>query len=136
MSSLLNEDRFDFISGDDKAFIRAFDAEITRLGYDFGDKIGSGYCWGKYMLIYTKTGVKSKNVYARIYIRDFSIVLRLFLMTSTNTVNTLKTPRPLSRKSLLTSTVNANNVIMTRMGNAGFGNPTRLMVSRLTSATE
>lgn len=31
------------------------------------------------MLIYRKTGVKSKNVYARIYIRDTSIALRLFL---------------------------------------------------------
>jgi len=30
------------------------------------------------MIIYTRSGVKSKNVFARIYIRDSSIVLRLF----------------------------------------------------------
>ena len=45
----------------------------------FGGKIGSGYCWGKYMVIYRKSGVKSENVYARIYMRDADIVLRLFL---------------------------------------------------------
>ena len=79
MKDILNEERFDFISRKDKGFILAFNDEMTGLGYGFGDKIGSGYCWGKYMLIYTKAGVKSKKVFARIYIRDDSIVLRLFL---------------------------------------------------------
>ncbi len=79
LADILNEDRFDFISTADREFILAFDGEMARLGYDFGGKIGSGYCWGKYMLIYSKSGVKSKAVYARIYIRDTSIVLRLFL---------------------------------------------------------
>ncbi len=78
MNELLQEERFNFISGDDKAFILAFNEEMTNLGYDFGGKIGSGFCWGKYMVIYTKSGVKSKNVYARIYMRDVDIVLRLF----------------------------------------------------------
>lgn len=79
LKEILNGERFDFISSGNKAFILVFNDAMTGLGYDFGGKIGSGYCWGKYMLIYTKTGVKSKNVYARIYIRDASIVLRLFL---------------------------------------------------------
>jgi hypothetical protein len=52
---------------------------MERLGYDFGDKIGSGYCWGKYMLIYRKSGGRSKKVVARIYVRDESVVLRMFL---------------------------------------------------------
>ena len=78
MNDILMEERFYFVSHHDKAFIQAFNDKMTQLGYDFGNKIGSGYCWGKYMLIYTKSGVKSKNVYARIYIRDSSIVLRLF----------------------------------------------------------
>jgi hypothetical protein len=78
MNEILRQERFDFISRGDKAFILAFTGEMNRLGYDFGDNIGSGYCWGKYMIIFTKSGVKSKNVYARIYIRDASIVLRLF----------------------------------------------------------
>ncbi len=79
MDEILMEDRFNFVSAQDKAFILAFNDEMARLGYDFGGKIGSGFCWGKYMVIYTKAGVKSKTVYARIYIRDESIVLRLFL---------------------------------------------------------
>ncbi len=79
MDAILKEDRFDFVCQPDKAFILAFNDEMTRLGYDFGGKIGSGFCWGKYMVIYTKAGVKSKIVYARIYIRDTDIVLRLFL---------------------------------------------------------
>lgn len=79
VDKILQETRFDFISPDHKAFILAFNDEMTRLGYDFGNKVDSGFCWGRYMLIYRKTGVKSENVYARIYIRDESIVLRLFL---------------------------------------------------------
>lgn len=78
MNEILKESRFDFISDPDRAFILAFDAEMARLGYDFGGQIGSGYCWGKYMLIYRKSGVKSDRVYARIYIRETSTVLRLF----------------------------------------------------------
>src|SRR5512145_1477598 len=79
MNTILDEPRFSFISRADKGFIAAFDDELQKLGYGFGDKIGSGYCWGKYMLIYRKSGVKSEKVFARIYIRDTSIVLRLFL---------------------------------------------------------
>lgn len=79
MGPILQESRFDYVSDENKAFILAFDDEMTGLGYDFGGKIGSGYCWGRHMLIYTKTGVKSKAVYARIYLRDTAIVLRLFL---------------------------------------------------------
>ena len=78
MDDILKEERFNFLSDEDKVFILAFNDEMTSLGYDFGNKIGSGYCWGKYMIIYTRSGVKSKNVFARIYIRDASIVLRLF----------------------------------------------------------
>ena len=54
MNELLQEERFDFISNEHKAFILAFNEELSRLGYDFGNTIGSGYCWGKYMVIYTK----------------------------------------------------------------------------------
>jgi hypothetical protein len=77
--SLLLENRFDFVSAADKAFILAFDHEMTPLGYASFDNIGSGFCWGRYMVVYAKTGVKKKSVAARIYIRDTGIVLRLFL---------------------------------------------------------
>jgi hypothetical protein len=79
MTDSLQENRFDFIAVPDKDFILGFEDEMTKLGYDFGGRIGSGYCWGKYMMIYRKSGGKSKKVVARIYIRDESVVLRLFL---------------------------------------------------------
>lgn len=78
MKTVLSEERFSFISPENKDFILAFDNEISKLGYGFGGNIGSGACWGKYMIIYSKLGVKSKLVIARIYIREDSIVLRLF----------------------------------------------------------
>lgn len=79
MDNFLQEARFDYLSPADKEFILAFDGEMSRLGYDFGGKIGSGYCWGRHMLIYTKSGVISKAVYARVYMREPRIALRLFL---------------------------------------------------------
>jgi hypothetical protein len=79
MRTFLDEPRFDFITGDDHDFILAFNDEMTRLGYDFGGNIGSGYCWGRYMLIYRKTNVRSDKVYARIYLREPGVILRLFL---------------------------------------------------------
>jgi hypothetical protein len=78
MNELLAEERFKIITDPDKAFIAAFDHEISKLGYDFGGGIGDGYCWGKYMVVYSKTGVKGKKVIGRIFIREDSIVLRLF----------------------------------------------------------
>ncbi len=74
----INEKQFDFISEKDKDFIVAFTQALENMGYTYGGSIGSGFCWGKYMLIFRKANVKSKNVVARIYIRDNSIVLRLF----------------------------------------------------------
>lgn len=79
MKTLLSTDKFDFISAEHKEFIVAFTEEIAKLGYGFGDEIGLGYCWGKYMIIYAKLGVKNKQVAARIYIRENAIVLRLYL---------------------------------------------------------
>lgn len=78
MRNIMSESRFDFISDPDKSFIISFDEEMRRLGYDYGSSIGSGYCWGRYMTIYSKTGAKNKSVTARIYIRDNDIVLRLY----------------------------------------------------------
>lgn len=79
MIATLSETRFDFISAANKNFMHAFDGEMSRLGYGFGGKIGDGFCWGRYMMIYRKESVKSETVYARLYIRETDIVLRLFL---------------------------------------------------------
>ncbi len=47
MQDILAQDQFLFISASDKAFILAFDDEMTRPGYTCGGQIGSGYCWGR-----------------------------------------------------------------------------------------
>lgn len=48
------------------------------MGYTSNGIIGEGYCWGRKMIIYTKSGVKSKKSYARIYLRDNDIILRMY----------------------------------------------------------
>lgn len=79
MREVLTQPIYDFISAKDKQFIIAFDDAMQEIGYDSGRSIGTGYCWGRYMLVYTKSGVKDKRVAARIYIRNSgAIVLRLF----------------------------------------------------------
>ena len=79
LNALLEKAEFDYVNAADKAFIIAFDTEMKELGYTSGASIGPGYCWGKHMIIYTKAAVKSKKSYARIYIRDEDMVLRLYL---------------------------------------------------------
>ncbi|OGO91329.1 MAG: hypothetical protein A2Y17_04990 [Clostridiales bacterium GWF2_38_85] len=78
MKDVISKERFDIINASNKAFILAFDTEMRGLGYDFGGDIGKGYCWGPYMIIYSKVGVKATQVAARIYIRENNIVLRLY----------------------------------------------------------
>jgi len=79
MIATLEDKEFNFISAEDKQFINRFDDEMTNLGYDHGGKIGDGYCRGRYMLIYRRSGVKNDMVYARVYLRENSIALRFFL---------------------------------------------------------
>ena len=78
MKELMTEERFSIISHYDKAFVISFSKEIEKLGYHFGGGIGEGYVWAKFMIIYSKTGIKAKQIAARIYIADNRIVLRLF----------------------------------------------------------
>lgn len=78
VGAMLQEERFGYVSAADKAFVCAFVERMAALGYDFGDTIGSGYCWAPYMLVFTRSGVKNKNVVARIYLRDTGIILRLY----------------------------------------------------------
>jgi len=78
LTELLTERRFDIVSKDDKAFIIAFDKAINELGYDCENTIGSGYSWSPLMIIYGKTGTKSRPCIARIYIHNDSVSLRLF----------------------------------------------------------
>lgn len=78
MKDYLQTAEFDFVSEENKAFILAFNAEMERLGYTFGGKIGSGFCWGRKMVVYTKANVKSKKSYARIYLKEDGLTLRLY----------------------------------------------------------
>jgi len=72
MEELMSERRFEIVSEPDKAFLTAFDEAMIALGYDCENRIGS-------MIIYGKTGTKSRPCPARIYIQLDGIVLRLFL---------------------------------------------------------
>ena len=76
---LLQDTSFDYISTENREFICAFDAEMEKRGYSAGNIIGDGICWGRNMLIYSKVGVKSPSITARIYMRNDGICLRLFL---------------------------------------------------------
>ena len=80
LTQLLAERRLNIVSEADKAFILAFDQAMNALGYDCGNRIGSGVCWGMFMIVYGKTGTKSRPCAARIYIKDNgAIELRLYL---------------------------------------------------------
>jgi len=79
MRKQLSEEKYSFIHQKDKDFIIAFDEAMLKSSYESGGTIDNGFCWGRYMIIYSKAGVKSKKVAARIYIRDNEIVLRLFM---------------------------------------------------------
>ena len=78
MKELLKNEAYSFVNEKDKAFIVAFDEEMTRLGYTSGGTIGEGYCWGRKMIIYTKANVKSKKSYARVYLQEAGLVLRMY----------------------------------------------------------
>lgn len=78
MKEILKDEAYSFVSSKDKEFIIAFDAEMNRLGYTSNKTIGDGYCWGRKMIIYTKDGVKSKKSYARIYLRENDLILRMY----------------------------------------------------------
>lgn len=72
------DEQFGFMQEKDRNFVIEFTKALEKRGYTYGGEIGSGFCWGKYMLIFRKANVKSINVTARIYIKEDSIVLRLF----------------------------------------------------------
>ena len=75
---VLTQDRFDPMSEADKQFIAEFDDAMKSVGYSYGGDITWGACWGKYQVIWTKVGVKTRQVASRIYIREDQIVLRMY----------------------------------------------------------
>ena len=79
IEQFLTERRFDIISEPDKDFIIAFDKVISEFGYDFGGCVTSGNVWSPMVIIYGKTGTKSRPCAARVYIKDDGIIFRLYL---------------------------------------------------------
>lgn len=69
IDELLIDSKFDFLSENDKQFINAFTNEMIINGYT-NDGIQDYVVFGKYKIEYYKSGVKTKKVVARIYIRD------------------------------------------------------------------
>jgi hypothetical protein len=79
IQDFLTERRFDVITAANKEFIVAFDREIKDFGYDFGGVVTSGNVWSPIVIVYGKTGTKSRPCAARIYIKDDGIMFRLYL---------------------------------------------------------
>jgi hypothetical protein len=75
MDQLLHDDRFNLVSKENKNFISEFTKQMKLFGYDFGGQIGSGIIYGHYMINYSQSGVKTKKVFARLYIRDKDVCL-------------------------------------------------------------
>ncbi|MGI6153160.1 MAG: hypothetical protein ACOYJB_04905 [Christensenellaceae bacterium] len=78
MKAILPVSELGFISEADRSFIAAFDGAMKSLGYEMDGGLRDGFCWGKHMLVYVKSGVKSKKSYARVYIRENEVVLRMY----------------------------------------------------------
>lgn len=79
IEDMIQDKKYGFINKEGKDFIADFDSEMVRLGYTSNGNISNGFCWGKYMIIYTKSGVKSQKSYARIYIQENgSTCLRMY----------------------------------------------------------
>ena len=77
MRELLSDEKYSFISRDEKDFVVAFDKAITKIGYE-NSGIQPYVCFGKYKIEYWKSGLKSKKIVARFYFRDSDIILRLY----------------------------------------------------------
>lgn len=73
----LEEKCTDYLRPEDKEFVISITQGFEELGY-IHNGLEKGYMWGKYMIIFRKAGVKSKKVYARIYIQEKHIVLRMY----------------------------------------------------------
>lgn len=77
MRNLLLDEKYNFVSKEDKDFIIAFDDAIIKAGYQ-SNGINPYVCFGKYKIEYSKVGLKNKKFVARFYFRDNGIVLRLY----------------------------------------------------------
>jgi hypothetical protein len=71
MEELVKEERFDFVSKENKNFILEFTEQIKSLDYDFDGNIRNGFERGNYQIIYSLNGIKdSRSISCRIFLRD------------------------------------------------------------------
>ena len=77
MKQLLSDDKYNFVSQKDKDFIVAFDEAMVKIGCESGG-IVPYVVWGKYMIAYSRAGIKTKNYVGRFYFRDDSVLFRLY----------------------------------------------------------
>jgi hypothetical protein len=71
LEEMLKEEKFDFVSEENKIFILEFTKQIKSLNYDFDGNIGSGFERGNYQIIYSLNGIKgSRSISCRIFLRD------------------------------------------------------------------
>jgi hypothetical protein len=76
MEKLLKEDRFNFITKENKKFILEFTKQIKSIDYDFDGDIRNGFERGDYQIIYSLNGIRgSRNIIARILIRDDCVII-------------------------------------------------------------
>ena len=76
LEELLKEERFNFVSEEDKTFILEFTKQIKQLGYDFDGSIGTGFERGNYQIIYSLNGIKgSRSICCRIFLRDDGVFI-------------------------------------------------------------
>ncbi len=73
----LKSSEYAFINDSQKGFVLAFDEAMCKIGYESGG-IVPYVCLGRYKIEYTKSGNKTKRFVARVYFRDYGIVLRLY----------------------------------------------------------
>jgi hypothetical protein len=76
IEKLLKEERFNFVSKENKNFILEFTKQIKSLDYDFDGDIRNGFERGNYQIIYSLNGIKgSRSISCRIFLRDDGIFL-------------------------------------------------------------
>jgi hypothetical protein len=61
MDKLLKEDRFSFVSNENKKFISEFTKEMNLFGYDFGGEIGMDFAGEITWLFILKPVLKTKR---------------------------------------------------------------------------
>jgi len=63
IAELLKEEKFNFVSKENKKYIIHFTKEINSINYDFDGDIRNGFERGNYQIIYSLNGIKgSRNI--------------------------------------------------------------------------